>query len=171
MHDQRLRLYGIASYFATAPSCGLADFGLNCYIVILTTLKEQRKYFMPSKLACCMLSAVALFIPATDAYAWVGCPGKVKQVEVRVDGSINADWGYGWRTMCYLNQTVNRPNGTVTKEACGAWYAALISASATRQDITTYHSNSTSCNAALAQVDGQWMSEQPYSIAITGLGQ
>ena len=110
--------------------------------------------------------AAALLLPAS-ANAVVNCSGQVKIIEQRATSLVIADWGYGWKGLCYLNQDVTVNGVTTTKEACGSYYAALLTATATHQQISTVH-NANDCPSALAETssDQHWMAVPPYSLMI-----
>ena len=120
---------------------------------------------MMRRIASVMVAAASLVAP-TSSQAVVGCQGKVLHIEVRSDGRVNADWGWGFRQLCYLTQDVSAPSFVIKKEACTALYSQLLTAQATGQVLTSYHSNSSTCAQALAVTGDSMPTEQPYGYMI-----
>lgn len=74
-----------------------------------------------------------------------------------------ADWGYGPVDICYLNNDTAMPTTAVVKESCSSTYAMFMTAMATGRTITSFHSVSTTCAAALPYSAVDHMpAEQPY---------
>lgn len=110
-----------------------------------------------------------LGLQAHSAQALVGCAGPVSSIEVRTDGILVANWGFGTKYICWLNTTGSNAGGpTLTKEACAALYSMFATALANHQQIVSYHQNSTTCNQALTPNDtiGRWAVEQAYGYMV-----
>lgn len=116
-----------------------------------------------------LLAALSL-LPVPAHADIVGCSGRVNAIELRANGLLIADWGYGWKGLCYTSQDVTVNGVTTTQSACGSYYAALLTASATHQTVLTYHStqSGSDCASAMAETDGgsHWMIYPPYSLTI-----
>ena len=110
-----------------------------------------------------ILSSLSL---SSMSNAFVGCQGKVTQVELRADGRVNINWGWGWRQVCNVSQDINAPDFPIKKEACVALYSQAITALTTGQQLASYHSHSQSCAQAMAVTGDSMPSEQPYGYVI-----
>jgi hypothetical protein len=109
---------------------------------------------------------LSTFLFSTSSYAVVGRQGKVSKVELRADGRVNMDWGWGWRQICNVSQDVSVLNFPIKKEACSALYAQALTALTSGQLMTSYHSNSNSCSQAMAVTGDSMVTEQPYGYMI-----
>lgn len=115
------------------------------------------------------LVAGTLLLHAGAAFAVVGCPGQVQRIELRANGLVIGDWGYGYKGLCYMNHDIN-VNGVMTsKDICSSYYAALLTAAASHQQIVTYH-NAADCGTAMTETysdgDNHWMTVPPYGLQI-----
>jgi len=111
---------------------------------------------------------LAAFLYAVPAQAFVTCTGTVSLYEVKTDGTLNVNWGYGPRTICNLHADVVAGNATIYKDLCQSWYAMVLTSNSTGRQITSSHSNSTTCAQAIGTTDWAWPLEPAYSFLVAG---
>lgn len=113
-----------------------------------------------------LVLAAALYV--VPAQSFVTCAGAVSLYAVKTDGTLNVNWGYGPKTVCNLPADITASNGTMYKDLCQSWYAMILTSYATERQITSSHSNSTTCSQAIGTVDWAWPPEPAYSFLVSG---
>jgi hypothetical protein len=91
------------------------------------------------------LAATLLLAVPTVGFTAVECRGKVDQVLLYADGSLNilGNWRGDFTILCNTNGTI----GNIPTEICMGWYGLLTKAKADNLNVAVYYFTNAACNA------------------------
>jgi hypothetical protein len=105
----------------------------------------------------------AIFLPYSSALSSAVCSGTVTTVRTEQSGRLSANWGYGKKFVCYVNQDY-LPTGysvTISAATCQVTAAELTTALATGIPINVYLPTPAVDCTSLGTGDNVWPTVQP----------